>query len=324
MSELIRLEQRKTERFKTIDLTAIDSDPRLSWKAKGLHTYLMSRPPNWEFYYADLLKRASDKRGAIKSGLKELQVAGYLLIKRDKDAKGRWAGRTWIVTQDPKRLPLDGGTPLFENEDGKAASSVSRKTVLRENGKTENQQGSKEQGSKKHIKKEPSAAKPRFSPVWYKQNVTDYQEIKGVTLSGPEFGEIQRTLKSIYKAGHKPEDVRALMKAFEQSKEEWTDNWTIHTVARKLPEFLAGKLFGGDGRDTDRIRALKADIAQIDRYLEYQIKGRLTKLDWRAKDNGGLSLEESEEKERLERIRSEKQAERAKLEKQLRALEVSK
>jgi len=62
---------------------------------------------------------------------------------------------------------------------------------------------------------------------------------------------------------------------------------------------------------------LKEDIAEIDRYLEHRIEARLAKLGWK---DGNLSLEESEEKEKLERIRIEKMAERAKLVKQLEAI----
>jgi hypothetical protein len=317
MSGLIRLEQRKTERFKTIDLTAVDDDPRLSWKAKGIHTYLMTRPPKWEFYYADLLKRATDKRGAIKSGLKELQEAGYLKIRRDQDERGRWSGRTWIVTQDPKELPIESETPLFENTDGKQTSTVSRKTVLRENRNTENQQGSKKQGSNKHKEEKTSASKPRFPAEWYRQNETDYQEIKGVTLNGPEFGPFQRDLKLIYKAGHTPDEVRALMLALEKSEEAWTDSWTVKTVRMKIAEWKAGKLRLKNGRDEEKIKALRDDISEINHYLEYQVERRLIELGWAEEENGSLSEEQMEQQEKLERIRSQKEQEKMMLLKEL-------
>ena len=69
-----------------------------------------------------------------------------------------------------------------------------------------------------------------------------------MTLTGPEFGPIQRDLKLIYKAGHTPDDVRAFMDALERSEEDWTPNWTIKTVRMKLSEFKAGKLFNGNGK----------------------------------------------------------------------------
>ena len=173
---------------------------------------------------------------------------------------------------------------------------------------------------KEEVVKKTSAAKPRFPAEHYRQVEKAYSEIKGIQPNGDEWGPIQRDIKLMFKAGNSPEQIIACMHALEDSEQPWTDSWTVKTVRMKLPEFRAGKLFGGNGRNADRIRALKDDIAEIDRYLEYQIEGRLVKLGWK---DGDLSLEESEEKERLERIRSEKQAERAELAKQLRGLEVS-
>jgi len=106
MSELTRLEVLKTDRFKTIDLNAIDNNPEMSWKAKGIWVYLVSRPPNWKFYTSDLLKRSTDGKTSVRGGFKELQDLGYLLIQKIQDRKGRWVGTKWVVTEDPKKLPL--------------------------------------------------------------------------------------------------------------------------------------------------------------------------------------------------------------------------
>ena len=40
-----------------------------------------------------------------------------------------------------------------------------------------------------------------------------------------------------------PEQIIGCMEALEKSGEEWTSNWTMDTVRRKLPEFVAGRLF---------------------------------------------------------------------------------
>jgi len=150
MSDLILLEQRKTERFKTIDLTAIDGDSRLSWKAKGLHTYLISRPPHWKFYYRDLVKRAQDGRDAVRSGLKELQETGYLVIEQTRDsASGQWSSR-WIVTQDPLKLPIQAESNRVGLSDSVTVSD------LPDTGKpdTVNPQGSNKQSNKDHSSKD--------------------------------------------------------------------------------------------------------------------------------------------------------------------------
>jgi len=103
MSELIRLERKLNEFFKTIDLRIIEN-PVLSWRAKGLHTYLISRPPGWKIWYKDLVQRATDGTTAVRSAVKELQDTGYLKIERQLDESKKVIGSRWIVAQTPALL----------------------------------------------------------------------------------------------------------------------------------------------------------------------------------------------------------------------------
>lgn len=54
-------------------------DPNLSWKAKGIMTYMLSMPDDWIFYMEELVTNAADGMAGLKSGIKELKEAGYLL-----------------------------------------------------------------------------------------------------------------------------------------------------------------------------------------------------------------------------------------------------
>lgn len=60
-------------------------DPRLSWKAKGLASYLLSKPPGWKIWTSDLIRRSTDGRDAVLSGLAELEQCGYLKRERSND-----------------------------------------------------------------------------------------------------------------------------------------------------------------------------------------------------------------------------------------------
>jgi hypothetical protein len=76
-----------------IDRRPIDN-PILSFKAKGILTYLMSRPDGWEVSVADLVNHALDGDDSIRSGLKELKKAGH--IKQTQMRKrGRITG--WLI-----------------------------------------------------------------------------------------------------------------------------------------------------------------------------------------------------------------------------------
>ena len=52
-------------------------DKKLSWKAKGILAYCMSKPENWEIRITDLVNKSSDGESAVRSAIKELQEKKY-------------------------------------------------------------------------------------------------------------------------------------------------------------------------------------------------------------------------------------------------------
>lgn len=66
MSDLIIIKTQHNKHFATINLTALE-DKNLSWGAKGLHSYLITRPPNWKTSHRTLTKLAATKGWALKS-----------------------------------------------------------------------------------------------------------------------------------------------------------------------------------------------------------------------------------------------------------------
>lgn len=79
-------------------------DSNLSWKAKGLLLYLLSRPDDWKIYETELVKHTSDKLSSLKSGIKELEKAGYIERKRKRDDKGRLQGYDYEVYEQPHHI----------------------------------------------------------------------------------------------------------------------------------------------------------------------------------------------------------------------------
>jgi hypothetical protein len=63
--------------YVTINSTPI-TNPALSYKAKGILTYLMSRPDGWEVNVPDLVNHSTDKAASIRTGLNELRAAGHI------------------------------------------------------------------------------------------------------------------------------------------------------------------------------------------------------------------------------------------------------
>ena len=93
-------------------------NPRLSFKAKGLWAYCMSRPDNWEFKVAHLKKVSKEGEDAIYSALKELENEGYL-IKIQQNQGGKFGPVDYEMHEIQIILPLrdfpDAGNPHAGN-----------------------------------------------------------------------------------------------------------------------------------------------------------------------------------------------------------------
>lgn len=70
---------------------AVLRDKNLSLKARGLLCFCLSLSDNWKYSIQGLATAAGAGIDAIKSGLKELEKAGYLVRKKYRDESGRMA-----------------------------------------------------------------------------------------------------------------------------------------------------------------------------------------------------------------------------------------
>lgn len=86
----------------------------------------------------------------------------------------------------------------------------------------------------------------RYPKEDYNIVLTAFKKYKGVGLFGPEVGQCLRAIKTMFRAGRRPKEIIEFMKWLHdnETNEEtsWVKTWTIWTVQKKLPEFVAGKL----------------------------------------------------------------------------------
>lgn len=75
-------------------------DKTLSWKAKGILAYLLSKPDDWQIIINDLIARSKDGRGSTLSGITELMAAGYI-HRSTKREFGKFAGSDYEVFEVP-------------------------------------------------------------------------------------------------------------------------------------------------------------------------------------------------------------------------------
>lgn len=73
-----------------LDITLQDS--RLSWKARGLLAFMLSKPANFKFSDEELAMQAPDGMTSVRSGIKELEQLGYVVryAVRDKGIIVSW------------------------------------------------------------------------------------------------------------------------------------------------------------------------------------------------------------------------------------------
>lgn len=109
------------------------SDERLSWKAKGLLGYLLSKPSNWRVYVSDLVKRSKDGKDAVYSALRELEAAGYIERRQLRDPETqRISGYETVVFERPDTEGPEPGAaiPVTENPDVENPSAENPTQVI--------------------------------------------------------------------------------------------------------------------------------------------------------------------------------------------------
>lgn len=65
-------------------------DTTLSFRARGILTYILSMPADWTITAAVLATRGTEGRDAVRMALRELRDAGYIVTTRHQDDIGRW------------------------------------------------------------------------------------------------------------------------------------------------------------------------------------------------------------------------------------------
>ena len=75
-------------------------DSKITYRARGLLTYLLSQPDHWRTNSDRLSYPETEGRDAIRSALNELSNAGYLVLLKRQRANGTWVTE-WLVYDEP-------------------------------------------------------------------------------------------------------------------------------------------------------------------------------------------------------------------------------
>ena len=101
-------------------------DPRISFKAKGILSYIMSRPDHWQVWENDLANYTTEGLTSIRSGMKELRDAGYINKVSVRDESGKITGWETVILESPDtdvaethivENPPSGNATFWETDD---------------------------------------------------------------------------------------------------------------------------------------------------------------------------------------------------------------
>lgn len=95
-----KIERLKRDHYFTSDRRWAQ-DETLSYKARGIMSYVMSRPDDWQIWMKDLINQSEhDGRHAVRSGIKELVDKGYAKRVRVKNNEtGEFEGKRTLVRE---------------------------------------------------------------------------------------------------------------------------------------------------------------------------------------------------------------------------------
>ena len=104
---------------KTKDFTVMSNhhlrNPRLSLKAKGLMSLMLSLPDNWDYTTRGLAYICRDGVDAISTTLRELEDQGYLTRERVRMPNGRLGNVEYTIHEEPQKPIAEPISPKREN-----------------------------------------------------------------------------------------------------------------------------------------------------------------------------------------------------------------
>lgn len=110
-------------------------DKRLSLKAKGLLSQMLSLPEDWDYTLAGLAYINSEGKDAIRAAVVELEQAGYIQRRQTTDRAGKFSTNEYIIRECPvsQALPPEkpsSAQPLSENPTTEKPSTADTSTVF--------------------------------------------------------------------------------------------------------------------------------------------------------------------------------------------------
>lgn len=157
---------KKNSNYTVINNSVLE-DTRLSWRAKGIAAFLLSKPDNWEINHTYLWKHGKEGRDAILAAMKELEQCGYLIRTRTQGKDGKFSTEVVLIEEPTTDFQKSVNQDSVNQKSVFQNSLVSTEEVSTEEQQLPIQNGS---GGSSRKKKPPAKVRGAVHTCW-QQNI---------------------------------------------------------------------------------------------------------------------------------------------------------
>lgn len=262
---------------KTRDFTIMSNhhlrDKKLSLKAKGLLSLILSLPEDWDYTLKGLSYICKEGIDAVRMAVKELEDAGYIERRRFRNEKGQLKSIEYIIHEIPETEQED--TPEEPKSENTAQEPVFCEPIL------ENQ-----------IEEAPTSEIPMLGKAT--QLNTNIQNTKEINTDVIKYPSINPSPEA------KSETVSSI-----EPEERWIDRYNQNIEFVKSNIEYDGLCTIHDKATLDNIVSIMAEVLTVDRHsytiegCEYPavlIKKRFSEIDYSVMDAFLMQFENKTEK----------------------------
>jgi hypothetical protein len=248
--------------FMMLRTTAQDSN--LSFEARGIIAYLLSKPNDWQINKSDLMREGNIGRTKMKRVMDELTDAGYMVITQERDENERFMNVVYTLCEQPGA----GST-----------KPVDRKTRKAENVPQHNTESLQDTDNQHKDQKIPAQPEKTDQQLMFEAICTALG-IDHKFVTKKRAGTIGKTASEIRAAHGKPEQIPGFVEWLKrEAKARGWDDFSEHAMAKYWPNYATEAApkpiveidFGGGGFAEQLARAnaayddpkVQAEIAAI-------------------------------------------------------------
>lgn len=171
-------------------------DKRLSLKAKGLLSQMLSLPDDWDYTLSGLSYINRESKDAIRSAVNELETAGYIRRRQTTDASGKFAANEYTIFERPIE-----GEPMLDKPSSENPITVNPSAInpLPENPTQLNTKKSNTQKQNTHGSntdsipfRETTAGKPPERKGREAMSMVEMQNYRELILENIEYDHLRR------------------------------------------------------------------------------------------------------------------------------------